>query len=133
MYNNDKFKHIRISLLLSSDHLITFITLVYAHNILSIGHIWICTYHGIHDRSNHSCGSTHQVSKTHESCFNHFHVARTFLVVSILNFIQYFIYVLWHNHIGTLIYLHRHRDPIFWFCLSLSLKSNFNEKLNLCQ
>jgi hypothetical protein len=100
----------------------TFITLVYAHNIKSIGHIWICTYHSIHDRSNHSCGFTHQVSKTPESWFNLFHAARTFLVISILNFIQYFIYVHWHNHICTSICLHRHRYPIFWFCLSLSLK-----------
>jgi hypothetical protein len=41
--------------------------------------------------------------------------------------LQYFIYVLWQNDISASIYLHRHWCLIFWFYLSLSSKSNFNE------
>lgn len=58
------------------------------------------------------------------------HASRTLLVVSILNFIQYFIDVLRHNHISIPVYLHRHWCQIYWFCLDLSLKSNLNEILN---
>jgi hypothetical protein len=44
--------------------------------------------------------------------------------------IQYLIYVLWQNDISASIYLHRQWCLIFWFYLSLSSKSNFNENLN---
>jgi hypothetical protein len=45
--------------------------------------------------------------------------------------IPYFIYVLWQNYISASIYLHRHWCSIFWFCLSLSSKTNFNENLTI--
>ena len=45
--------------------------------------------------------------------------------------IQYFIYVLWQNYISASIYLHRHWCLIFWFYLSLSSKTNFNENLTI--
>jgi len=45
--------------------------------------------------------------------------------------IQYFIYVLWQNYISASIYLHRHWCLIFWFYLSLSPKTNFNENLTI--
>ena len=45
--------------------------------------------------------------------------------------IQYFIYVLWQNYISASIYLHRHWCSIFWFYLSLSSKTNFNENLTI--
>jgi len=63
--------------------------------------------------------------KTLESRFNPFHAARTFLVVSILNFIN-----ISYMYFGPTILAPQsiyidHISPIFWFFPNLPLKSNF--------
>jgi hypothetical protein len=101
--------------------------------ITCMGHIWICTYHSIHDGSNHSYGFTHQVSKTLESYFNLFRAARTFVIVA-----YWTSFNISYMYFNTTILAPRSitidiDTQYFWFCLSLSLKSNFNEIFNLCQ